>query len=357
MQKSINDLPVEVLQLIFYHLRFSVELLLISKKFNSAYSVDELVITTNPTVFQAGIMTILSRFKSLTKLKFQGSSMDLNNHHQIALQFTGSNTLQSIESVSDYIIFGASNCPQLNKLHLPILQAGESFGVSAESDFDHNPRREMMSILDHNPALLDLYIDSAIFDSVNFINLDHGLKRLKLTSLTDETMGQFVDMLQNGVCLKKLVSIAFNLEHSEFPENGLEVIHNSCPLLCDLQIKYAYLPLHFVEDLCLMFPGLKSLKLSHCDITFPTVNWSHVTSHFGYSFPSLHTLSLKNCLLVEEGGFEFCRLGSPHLNLTNLKLFDIGENRPDEDCFQTILLEFPNLKVKLYSNCRIFVSI
>jgi hypothetical protein len=304
---------------------------------------------SNPQVLEIGLMNILAKFHALIYLKLAVSNSQVLND-LVAAQFHGSCTIKAIESISDWIVPGALKCPRLTALSMPLFQPGREEIESEEIDIV-NSRRDL-GIISKIPLLQHLTLDCPVF---SVLSLNHNLRRLKLTSMTSEKTEAFLGLISNALYLNDLEYLSLDLDHTAFPENGISQLTQSCPKLTSLQIKRSYLPDAFVSDLCKMMPHLESLKLHYCDVIFPNSTWAHLISHIGCFMPNLHTVSLKNCILIEaDEDTPLSSLTRQHLNLRNLKIFDIYDFRPDRDAFEKLVTDFPKLtcfRTDLNSDC------
>ena len=200
-----SDLPVELWNKILNKVPFSVSYLLVCKRWQQAmYGRHELTIAANKKVKEIGLMKILEKFSSLKAIKFVvGNAFSPSLLHDIALQFTGSQTLRCIHSVSDYIIYGAEFCPKLQYLSMPVVEPGSrfAFGNSRGNDFNVTLHRDLGYILKSNTNLEHLRLDSPVCDMVIDPQLVSNLKSLCLTSMHQNVIQMFSYTLANRLAL------------------------------------------------------------------------------------------------------------------------------------------------------------
>ena len=303
-------------------------------------------------------MKILEKFSSLKAIKFVvGNAFSPSLLHDIALQFTGSQTLRCIHSVSDYIIYGAEFCPKLQYLSMPVVEPGSrfAFGNSRGNDFNVTLHRDLGYILKSNTNLKHLRLDSPVCDMVIDPQLVSNLKSLCLTSMHQNVIQMFSYTLANRLALPELESISLDLDYSPLPQVCLERIAIACPKLKALRIKHGYLSEGFIHTLCERFSDLESLRLTRCDIPCPVaISWAEILTHISGFLTKLKLLHLKNCFLVRESTYQLQRVGKVNRGLEDLKVLDIHEGRLEEDSFLKILRIYPNvtkLRMDINNNC------
>ena len=352
------DLPAELWYKILQQVPFSTNLLLVSKQWQQAmYGRNELVIKVNKKVKETGLMQILNMFTSLKTLRFEvGHSYSPSLHHEIALQFTGMPTILQLESISDYVIYGAQKCSKLISLSLPVLQEGSRFAIETQPWRKVNVllQRDLGYILDSNPTLKSLRLDSPVCDRFIEEAIISNLESLCLTSMYQSVIQMFSRNLVTKIKFPYLKELSLDLDYSPLPQLCLERIAIACPQIQHMRIKYGHLSDGFLPTLCDKFKNLESLRLTRCDIPSPAANWADIITHTSGSLTKLKVLHFKNCFLVGESTFQLQKNGKMNSKLRVLKVFDIHEGRIDEAAFLRILKLFPcleNLRMDLGTNC------
>jgi hypothetical protein len=345
----MNSLPVEIIEHILSYLPNRLEFYLISKQWHQAiYGMKRLELKVNEEISAIGLNEILSKFKSLLSLDLGYASCSPHLLHRIALSFRGSETITAITSISDYIIYGASQCPRLQTLSIPVHHAGVRDILLVDQDhypeFDILKHRDLSYVFSSIPSLKKLHLDSPSW-SIPLTVAEHHLRHLHLTSLDGETMQNMKRSLGDGFVLPSLHSIILDVGHRVFPTSILRSIHLGCPKVAAIKLSYAILEQDFAPVLCELFPDLQSLRLSYCTIHFsPQSTWSDRICYFTTRLEKIQVISFRYLNWLQAVPLEVLQHTEKH-GLKELKVHELEEYKMMQEELVKVVQLHPSLEI------------
>lgn len=335
----MNHLPIELLELILLQIPNSLYLCAVCKKWYAAVlNTKKLTTGANGITQNLGLSNVLIKFPSLQHLVVNHGN-EYQIHHFVS-EFCGSRTITHIESISDFIIYGAMNCPRLISLSFPSYQVSVASTIVSNEMLEKH--RDIAFILSSIPTLKYLRLDFPNFCLTSSMpRIAPQLEWLVITSVDSGVLGALSAAFSNGYELPKLKTLYADLDMGKFPPDFVNNLALACPGLENLKIRYSDLGSDFLASLCSKMPKLKSFKLTRCRIPFPDSNWFSLVETLSTHMSLLFSLSFKYCTIVEGSAFIIRNSQESHHQLNQLKIFDITNQRTVDF---TALEYYPSLK-------------
>ncbi len=262
--------------------------------------------------------------------------------HNFCTSFVHSKHIETIQSPTAQILPFAASCIRLKHLSITYRHAERE--------------RDFFAILSLLPKLVHLKIGNPTFCNKSLkLEIHSGLERLIIYGITQVFLTQFYRSLDDGYLrLSNLKHLALDLDYSTLPDRFIRILARTSPEIKSLTLKYSTLYPKFIHEICTLMTHLVTLKISKTEFSFYSSDWFHVIRFICTAMPNLICLSLNMCKIndtiteldiQESEVFDstFDRKFNSHY-LNSLKLFDIGETRPDIATLNQIILRFPFLK-------------
>ncbi|KAI9330374.1 hypothetical protein DFJ73DRAFT_800098, partial [Zopfochytrium polystomum] len=348
----------------------------------SFHGLKHLTIEATPRVKAhnlAKLMVILPALESLhvtdqTAHRRESKASEIHRMtDDVAAQFEGHPNLRRIRSSSDRIIGGAMRgCAKLEVLIVDF------------SKGSHGARNlvELFESTATIPTFRYLRVEAPSFlgrswnqEVANRPVVYQG-NSLRLGSTSAEALNAFVRWMRGPVIrLPYLKSLMLDADYLHLPDDTVEAISRSCPLLETLKVKYASLTPTHVFETAEAFPLLRELSIGKCDVWFykrslqsengerhhvsnngsvdlvensETVSYADLVLYLTHHLPNLTLLHFGQCNLIvlpTTQRFPPIREAKHKCSATlrSLKVFDTSPSMPTEEDILEMVEYFPDL--------------